>query len=84
MARAPARARLCGGLKAKLASGPAWAKARTAQHELAARGWTGQVINIEHTRLPELEPLFMAQEVSEVRTGTWDLAPMEPRCPQTT
>ena len=57
--------------EAKLAADPAWARVRTAQQELAARGWTGQVITIEHIRLPELEPLFMAQKVSEARTGTW-------------
>ena len=50
---------------------PASSRVRTGEQELAARGWTGQVIQIGHSRLAELEPLYMAQQVAAARTGTW-------------
>jgi hypothetical protein len=56
---------------AAVAADPAWQAVRAQQQDLAAAGWTGQVIEIDTRPPPELAPLYAAREAASARTGTW-------------
>ena len=55
---------------ARVQADPAWAASRRSQQELAARGWTGNVINISPSVPAELMPFYAAQTLRQAATRT--------------
>ena len=57
--------------ESRLAANPEWSAARRLQEAFAARGWTGNWVNVGPSTPPELQALNMAAAAAETRLGTF-------------